>query len=465
MGIKNIKTLIKRSALDAFIEMSLKDFAGKRIIIDAWIVSYAYMAVARKKVINKTNVLLEDPDEYEITREWLIMVLNFIFKLLGEKITPVMVFDGTPHMAKDKTRKDRRVTREKYRTKVEEERASIKNDPLENTNENIVQLRKALINYNTICKEEFTLLKTTLMGIGIPCRQAKYDGEQLCSMLCREQKGVAVYSTDTDNLAYNCPLLITKFADSYSYDDEGHRVSNLSCVRIDKVLEGLKLNETEFLDLCIMCGCDFNSNMPGYAVIKSYDLIKKHRSIDNLPTAFRSKIPILNHEECRNIFGIVPSKDITVESESSSFNINKDALVTARNHLETFNLGSYMEKLILLYEFVPDPEEGSFTFPAAEDATTVGGEPDVESATETVDAESAQPPPVVKKKIIVKKKVTVSTAPTEPNVVPVEEIPVESTVLAVAEPEVSKKKIIVKRPATVHAPESPEAAPAKLIFN
>jgi flap endonuclease-1 len=422
MGIKKIKDLLREQAPSSLIELNLSVFANKRIAIDASGLMYTYMAIARKNVINKTNVAIDEPSEHEITKAWISMCINFLFKLINEKITPVMVLDGKPHAAKDETRAERRLAREKINKTVKDLQEKIKKDPLGNTSEDIAKLRQSLINYNVISKEEFDVLRTILIGIGIPCRQAKYDGEQLCSMLCREEKVVAVYSKDTDNLAYGCPLLITETSKNFDYDDDGNKVSNMSCIRYDKVLEELELDDDEFLDLCIMCGCDFNSNMPRIAVKKSYDLIKKYGNIDKLPKNYDTTI--LNHEECREIFAVQSSEDLTIEEESSDFNINKAAIVEARNYLEMFDLGPYMERLVPLYaNITQDPEDGRITFP--------------------------------KKKIIIKKPATsFTTKSTDSSVVDEikeEGTPVRSKVSEVPSPEMPstpRKIIIIKKPAT-----------------
>jgi len=63
----------------------------------------------------------------------------------------------------------------------------------------------------------------------------------------------------------------------------------LSVLEVDAIYKELQLTKQSFVDLCLMSGCDFSKNMPGYAVIKSFNLIKKHGSIDNLPSHFHTE--------------------------------------------------------------------------------------------------------------------------------------------------------------------------------
>ena len=43
---------------------------------------------------------------------------------------------------------------------------------------------------------------------------------------------------------------------------------------LSDVLDGLKLTKEEFIDLCILCGCDYTSTIRGeFAQIRSHQLI------------------------------------------------------------------------------------------------------------------------------------------------------------------------------------------------
>lgn len=42
------------------------------------------------------------------------------------------------------------------------------------------------------------------------------------------------------------------------------------------------MNHDEFVDLCILCGCDYCDSIDGIGSITAYKLILKHRSIENV---------------------------------------------------------------------------------------------------------------------------------------------------------------------------------------
>jgi hypothetical protein len=220
-----------------------------------------------------------------------------------------------------------------------------------------------------------------IKGIGIPCLRAVGDGEQLCSMLCVDGKVAAVFSSDTDNFVYGCPLIITGFAENYTYDEHGNRIAHLDCVRHDRVVSGLNIPHSMFVDLCIMCKCDFNTNMPGIAAIKSYSLLQKHGSIDDLPRNINTEC--LKHVRCREIFRYVPSetlinKERTGDNENGEespkidfeglkllpqqnvgpLDINKQAIATARDYLEMAGVSGQIERVIASYHHITPAIDG-----------------------------------------------------------------------------------------------------------
>lgn len=405
MGINGLNPLIRRYAPDAFFTMPISKLATKRIAIDAYGWMYANMSTARKKVINRTDIAKEEPNAVDIRREWFLLAIAFILGWLSYNVTPIFVFDGQHPVEKDETKEKRRDKRIAQRAKIDAIYLQLQNDTLGNRGNVIEELRKELRNYNYIPAEDFELFKTVLSGIGVPCLQANGDGEQVCAMLCVEGKVAAVFSVDTDNLVYGCPLVINKFSESVSYDEHGNRVGNVDCVRLDRVLAGLNITHSVFVDLCIMSGCDYNKNMPGYASIKSYGLLQKWGSIDDLPRNLN--IECLRHHKCRDIFKYVPSSSIIIEDEQMSplpgeeedtfvgipntpdlkiqlidetaenispihpailgrpivrsgvLDIDKMAITNARDYLEMVGVGGQIEKIITNYHRLTPSTDGT----------------------------------------------------------------------------------------------------------
>jgi flap endonuclease-1 len=385
MGIKDFGKVIDRHAPNAKKLIPVSYFSGKRIAVDIPGVMYTYMAVARKWVVNKTDVSHVDPDNIEIITGWVKKILDFVIRMLKSDILPIMIFDGKGRDLKAETQKKRRDQRDKYLTKVNEQKDRLAVDPLSNTTENVKEMKRLLRNYLEISTSDFSYLEDCLRSLGIPCMTALHDAEQLCSMLAREGKVSAVYSRDSDNMAWQCPLWISEYSKEYTYNKETkQREQNFTVMWYSELLKDLDMTEKQFRDLCIMCGCDFNKNIKGVGGIKCFDLIAKYKSIPNLPENLDFKKPkdfdfsCLKYKECRKIFTPCPSEDL-IQTETSymkiidneednnfeyqgidytppkyELKINRDALFSARGQLEIFDLISYIGKFHNLYDSIPE---------------------------------------------------------------------------------------------------------------
>merc|ERR1712048_801280 len=49
---------------------------------------------------------------------------------------------------------------------------------------------------------------------------------------------------------------------------------------VDKVIEGLSITFEQFVDLCMLCGCDYLGKIRGIGPVKALSLIKAHGSIE-----------------------------------------------------------------------------------------------------------------------------------------------------------------------------------------
>ena len=281
---------------------------------------------------------------------------------MTHNVTAVFVFDGINiPPEKDEIKAKRRDAKIATKAKIDALYQQLHANLLEQPANIVDELRKELRNYNVISNEDFELFKIVLKGIGVPCLQASGEAEQLCSSLCIDGRVAAVFSADTDNLVHGCPLIINGFSDTYSYDEFGNRVTQLNCVRIDTVLQGLNMTHSIFVDLCIMAGCDYNVNMKGYAAIKSYDLLQKYGSIDNLPRDYDTTC--LKYQSCREIFAYKSSETLIVNvgdegSTGNSLDINKQAITMSRDYLEMAGISGQINKIVTVYQHIVSANDG-----------------------------------------------------------------------------------------------------------
>src|SRR3990167_1733016 len=340
MGIKNLGAFLREKCPGAIGVISIKHFKGMKIAIDTFGWMYTNMAVVQKKVINSTNILVEEPDRREILKNWLSAALEFAALLTSNEITPVFVFDGEAPIEKAETKESRKNDKKALLDKIAGLKSgTTEKDPLLINEGTVAELKKLMSQVINIGSREIEAFKTVMDSVGIPIVQAKHEGEQLCSMLCREGKVSAVFSADTDNLVYGCPVLLNGFADEYSYSSTGERVRQFNCISHKMVLDMLSLNSSEFVDLCIMAGCDYNTNIYRIGAVTAYKMIQTHGNIDNIVSMSKyvESGKCLKHERCRELFTPVPSDTLMI---SGKLDIDTKRLTNAREILESYGLRS-----------------------------------------------------------------------------------------------------------------------------
>jgi flap endonuclease-1 len=296
MGIKNFSTLLKEKASSAYIKLDINEFYGKRVAIDLNNLMYRYFSSYLKEEIFQTDLFRNDVNREKVVSKWINAILDFGLLWIEHGITPIFVLDGNTRKEKEDTKQKRINEKKKARDNGKEllEKIRSSNSLFDISPNDLSDLRKSLSKDVSLKVEEVQLLKTTLCEFCFPVLDAKYDSEQLCCSLAIEGKVEAVYSTDTDCLVYGCPYLITEF------DKENRENLFLCVISLQKTLENLDISFRTFVDLCIMCGCDFNQNIPKIGPKRSYDLMKEYESIDSLPEQY--DIEILEHVKCREIF-------------------------------------------------------------------------------------------------------------------------------------------------------------------
>lgn len=306
MGIKNLHKFMQKHAPYIYEhEIPLSKYRGKKIAIDINVYLFYY-----KKS-------LQD--------RWISGFLNFITIFKKYNIIPVFVYDTFAPQEKNQTKEERRDKKRKVYEKIDEINEALEkykttkevNDILRNImikkgskmnlllsdddddddyiNIYVIQkeletLKKQIIGVTSIdIKESKDLLKI----LKIPYIDSENEAETLCSYLCYYKIVDAVLSNDTDVLAYGTPLFLTKL------NLKRHTVTEIN---YNTLLNHLQLTHEQFRDLCIMCGTDYNKNIPRIGHEKAFKLIKEHTDINGISTIM--DISILNYDRVCEIFQI-----------------------------------------------------------------------------------------------------------------------------------------------------------------
>jgi 5'-3' exonuclease len=152
----------------------------------------------------------------------------------------------------------------------------------------LLKMKNSLL---SIRSEDFALTKEFFRACRIPCIDAEGEAEATCTELVRRGLAAAVLTEDTDVLAYGANVMLHRMDTAESTVME---------IDYEELLGSLGMTTDRFLDFCIMCGTDYNSNIPKIGPEKAFRLLQEHKSIDGIATVM--DVGILNHHVVRSLF-------------------------------------------------------------------------------------------------------------------------------------------------------------------
>jgi flap endonuclease-1 len=148
--------------------------------------------------------------------------------------------------------------------------------------------------------------------MGLPVVQAASEGEAQCAWLAKNRYVEGVIGEDIDTLVFGAPLLLRNF----------NRGSDAVELSLAEILSALGLTHGQFIDFCILCGCDYTAKIPMIGPVKALALIKAHHSLEGVVEElssnekYRMKHPIpddFNYLIARRLFQQPTVKDCLPE--------------------------------------------------------------------------------------------------------------------------------------------------------
>lgn len=106
--------------------------------------------------------------------------------------------------------------------------------------------------------------------------QAPSEAEAQCAELCKKGVVYAVSSEDMDTLTFGTAKLAR-----HLLEPESRKMPVLD-IDLQKVLVGLELSMEEFIDMCILCGCDYCDSIKGIGPTTALKLIREHKSLERV---------------------------------------------------------------------------------------------------------------------------------------------------------------------------------------
>lgn len=260
MGIKGLTKLLADNAPNAMKEQKFESYFGRKIAIDASMSIYQFLIV-----IGRSGTEMLTNEAGEVTSHLQGMFTRTI-RLLEAGIKPVYVFDGKPPELK----KQELAKRYSKRTDATEDLAAAvetgNKEDIEKYSKRTVKVTKQ---HNDDCKRLLKLM-------GVPVIEAPSEAEAQCAALCKSAKVYAVASEDMDSLTFGAPRFLRHLMDPSS------RKIPVMEFEISKILGELNLSMDQFIDLCILSGCDYCDSIRGIGGQTALKLVRQHGSIESI---------------------------------------------------------------------------------------------------------------------------------------------------------------------------------------
>lgn len=139
--------------------------------------------------------------------------------------------------------------------------------------------------------------------MGIPIVRSPGEAEAQCAELC---KGGLVYATateDMDALTFGTPRLVRRLTASQAHQKQ----MPIHEFNLEAGLEGLEFTMEQFIDFCILCGCDYTNTIRGVGPKKAHQFLTEHKTIENVVKALaghkRFVVPDdFSYQQARKLF-------------------------------------------------------------------------------------------------------------------------------------------------------------------
>ncbi|XP_061464259.1 flap endonuclease 1-like isoform X2 [Rhineura floridana] len=235
MGISKLAELIKDYAPDAVSSVRLEEYRGRVVALDTSVAIYQFHT-AMPEIINRHGQNIRA----------LQGLFYRTFHLLENGIKPVFVFDGKPPDLKQRVLAKRAAARRKAADST--------------TGEEPQQLPK---------RDWETLLSC----LGVPYVQAPAEAEATCAALVKSGHAWCTATEDMDALPFGSSRLLRHLNVKKRVFEE---------ISLPVLLQKLGITQEQFVDLCILLGCDYCEKIRGIGPKKALKLLQKHENIEHI---------------------------------------------------------------------------------------------------------------------------------------------------------------------------------------
>ena len=303
MGIKNLHQFLRKKCPEAYQEIHLSQLAYKKVAIDVSLFLFKYKSAVGER--------------------WIQSFINLILCLRRNHVHCYFVFDGPSPIEKAQEKQKRKDSKQKIDDKANDLEFAIdkyhqdgeimpilletmkrrkspqkvkkllgakreKSIDIKWLEKYLERIRGQVVKMTS---QDIENAKKLFDLLQIPYITSLSEAETLCAHLSRDDKVFAALSEDTDLLPSGCKMFLHKL---------NTRNDTCMLLNIDDILNSLEITFQQFQDFCILCGTDYNSNLPKIGPVGAFKLITTHGTLDDFPEEIdRSS---LNYVRVREIF-------------------------------------------------------------------------------------------------------------------------------------------------------------------
>tara|TARA_Y100000389_G_scaffold94844_2_gene91494 strand:+ start:17042 stop:17989 length:948 start_codon:yes stop_codon:yes gene_type:complete len=272
MGIRGLNALIKKHSPNSITQNDIGKYYGKIIAIDCSILLYKFKYACKAE------------------NSHLVGIANRVKFYVMNGILPVFIFDGVPPEAKNITLEKRQAIKQKIYTRLDELKEKVPKSQ-EEENEINIEIEKLQSQIIIVKKYHIDQCKEFLEKSGIPYCTAPNDAEKYCAFLQKNNLVDYTVTDDSDALTFGCSHVLKTSINK-----------QITEINLEKLLEDIDMSLDNFVDYCILSGCDYTESIPLIGPVTAYNIIKKHKCIENAISGGVKLTDNFNYTICRYIF-------------------------------------------------------------------------------------------------------------------------------------------------------------------
>ena len=221
---------------------------------------YSFLVAVRS---NDGQQLMNETGE---TTSHLMGMFYRTLRIVDNGIKPLYVFDGAPPKLKSGELAKRFARKTEATEAREEAKETGTAEEVEKFSRRTVRVTRE---HNDECKRLLTLM-------GVPYIVAPTEAEAQCAVIARAGKVYAAASEDMDTLCFDSPILLRHLTFSEQKKEP------ILEIHLDRVLDGLAMDRKQFIDLCILLGCDYVDPIPKVGPSTALNLIREHGTLEKV---------------------------------------------------------------------------------------------------------------------------------------------------------------------------------------